>query len=126
LTVALIACKSVAPPSTATSAAPETAAAANASTPVLGARLGNISFETRASDVLRILGEPQNRTLAHGMGTPVWTHANGLVVGIRYGRGSQTPDEVWQLFARPPFPGVTAEGFRLGDSEADFERVYRD
>jgi hypothetical protein len=60
------------------------------------------------------------------MGTPVWNYANGLVVGVRYGRGSQTADEVWQLGARPPFAGATAEGFRLGDSEADFERVYRD
>jgi hypothetical protein len=122
----LIAAKSVAPTSTATSTAPETTAAANTSAPVLGSRLGSISFETRASDVLRLLGAPKSRTLAHGMGTPVWNYANGLVVGVRYGRGSQTADEVWQLGASPPFAGATAEGFRLGDSEADFERVYRD
>jgi hypothetical protein len=125
LIVVLVAAKSVAPTSTATSTAPETTAAADASAPVLGARLGSISFETRASDVLRILGEPQSRTLAHGLGTPVWNYANGLVVGVRYGRGSQRADEVWQLWASPPFPGVTAEGFRLGDSQADFARLYR-
>jgi hypothetical protein len=126
LIAVVIAGKSVAPTSTATSAAPETTVAASASALVLGTRLGNISFETRASEVLRLLGEPQSRTLAHGTGTPLWNYANGLVVAVRYGRGSQTPDEVWKLVASPPFSGATAEGFRLGDGEADFARLYRD
>ncbi len=121
----LLASRPAVPTSTATSTGPEAAAAANPSAPVLGTRLGAISFETRAAGVLRILGEPQRRSLAHGMGTPVWEYANGLVVYLQYGRGSQTP-EVWKLVARPPFQGATAERFRLGDSEAEFARVYRD
>jgi len=37
-----------------------------------------------------------------------------------------TPDEVWMITVRPPFSGATAEGYRLGDSEAAFETLYRD
>lgn len=99
---------------------------AEASPAALGTELGAISLHMKAKDVLQRLGEPQVRTATHGMGSPQWEYSNGLVVYLRFPTARQDPDEVWEVIARSPFAGATAEGYRLGDSEARFRSIYRD
>jgi hypothetical protein len=90
----------------------------------LGLRLGTVSLFASGNDVLRILGEPQLRTITHGMGSPQWEYSSGLVVRLRFHTAVYDPDQVWTLIARPPFAGSTAEGFRLGNTREAFRRIY--
>lgn len=80
----------------------------------------------RGPEVLRVLGEPKVRTVAHGRGTPQWEYANGLTVQLNDPTSPVAPYAVWEVIARPPFGGATAEGFRLGDTEDQFRSLYRD
>lgn len=103
------------PPSTSTSVLP-----------VLGTTLGGIALGMRGPEVLRILGVPKVRTVAHGRGTPQWEYADGLTIQLNDPNSPDAPDAVWEILARPPFSGATVEGFRLGDTEAQFRSIYRD
>ncbi len=91
---------------------------------LLGTRVGPIALQMRGKEVLEILGEPQLRTFVHGDGGPQWEYAGGLVLWLGYHNAAQEPDRVWGVVARMPFDGATAEGFRVGDSEGEFERIY--
>ncbi len=83
---------------------------------LLGTSLGLVSLHATPVEVLQQLGEPKVRTSAHGMGSPQWEFVNGLTIVLA--------PNVWDISAVPPFTGSTAEGFRLGDSETTFRRLY--
>ncbi len=89
---------------------------------LLGTSLSPVSLHAPPAEVLQQLGEPKVRTSAHGLGTPQWDYANGLT--IDFGDFSGSFGKVWQISAVRPFAGSTAEGFRLGDTETTFRRLY--
>jgi hypothetical protein len=93
--------------------------------PGLDTSIGGISVGMHGASVLKALGEPQVRTITHGLGTPEWHYANGLMVRVTAPTSPAHPDTVWEIIVRPPFTGATATGFRLGDSEARFRQLYR-
>lgn len=76
------------------------------------------------TDVLKTRGEPANRTVTHGLGTPQWEYADGLIVFLRFPDAGPLVLRVWRLGAQPPFAGATSEGFHLGDSMVDLRRRY--
>jgi hypothetical protein len=82
----------------------------------LGIAMGPISLHDTPERILQVLGEPKVRTFAHGMGSPQWEYGNGLTIILA--------PNAWQIVAQPPFAGATAEGFRLGDSQAAFFKTY--
>lgn len=82
----------------------------------LGTKLGAVSLDDTPEKVLQILGEPNLRTVAHGNGSPEWVYANGLTI--------DSGKVVWKIVANAPFQGATAEGFRLGDDKATYQRLY--
>jgi len=87
-------------------------------TRLLGTSLGPVSLHASPAEVLQQLEEPAVRTVAHGMGSPQWEFASGLTIVLA--------PNVWDISAVPPFAGSTAEGFRLGDPETSFQRLYRE
>jgi len=116
-------------PSTVTplASAAATASATSRATPnapSLGQNLGTVRLGMTGQEVLADRGEPQQRTVTHGLGSPQWEYADGLVVYLRFPTSAQDPDRVWRLAARAPFSGSTGEGFRLGDSSAIFRTQY--
>lgn len=75
-----------------------------------------------AKDLLHLLGEPQKRTTAHGVGLPEWHFANGLIIDLS---GPEDIGVVRGISASVPFDGKTPEGFGLGDTKARFEEIYK-
>ena len=128
LLVVLVSCGrtgSVAPAASSTPPAASGSQSPSASPSVaLGRTLGRLSLGMRSSDVLAAVGEPMLRTQSHGLGSPEWHYADGLIVFLRFPTSPQQPDQVWQLTARSPFTGDTSEGFRLGDSTGVFRQRY--
>lgn len=90
--------------------------------PALQLLIGDIALGMPQTEILRRLGKPQLRTSAHGVDWPQWEYANGLTIII--GAGMPTDPGPAIIQARPPFDGSTAEGFRLGETEARFRQIY--
>ena len=112
-----------APPLPVTGTTPVGGATPVPGTAPVGSSLGAARSGMTSSEIVGVLGEPQERTFTHGRGSPEWRYSNGLIVRLGFPIGSD-PGRVWQLVARPPFTGATAEGFRLGADPAAFRRAY--
>lgn len=91
---------------------------------LLGDRLGAAQLHMSSKQVLAALGAPLQKTIANGLGTPVWRYADGISVYLTNADAAVAPDSVWQLSAQLPFPGKTTEGYQLGDSSSAFKRIY--
>lgn len=83
--------------------------------------LGPLALDMSADEVLRILGEPQQRTITHGVGSPQWHFANGLIIDLT---GPEGIGDIRSIDARAPFDGKTPEGFGIGDSKERFKQLY--
>lgn len=111
-------------PTASATAARSTVLSASPSARPLGRVLGKVTLGMRSTQVLAALGEPAERTISHGLGSPEWHYASGLVVYLRFGTSPQDPDSVWRVTGQPPFDGATAEGLRLSDSINTFRQLY--
>jgi len=92
---------------------------------LLGSKLGPAALYMPEVEALKMLGEPKQRSITHGIGTPEWEYANGLTVAIAGSPKSKYPDAIWKIIATAPSGASTSEGFSLGDSASDFKRIYQ-
>jgi hypothetical protein len=101
-----------------------TAATTSSPTRLLGTKVGALALYLPDQDVVKMLGEPQIKTITPGLGTPRWEYSNGVAVEIAGSPGSKFPNAVWRITLTASSLQATEEGFRLGDTEEAFKRLY--
>ena len=108
---------------TPTNAQPTLSPKSSATTPTVGAALGNqlgaAALGDSEAQVIAKLGRPSRETITHGIGSPRWEYDSGYVIEF-----SGTDRRVWQILVQGPAVAATAEGFALRDTDDAFRSVY--
>lgn len=123
IAIAVVAAACSSPASNAPPTPPATAVQASPSRPqTLGPKLGPVEIGASAQDVENALGRPTSVTITHGIGSAEWIYDGRFVVRLRGTR--EVPRDVWHVIAYAPSAATTVEGFRVGGTKAEFQRMY--
>ncbi|WP_236013372.1 hypothetical protein [Paenibacillus glycanilyticus] len=70
-------------------------------------------------DVVKTYGQPSEKTVSHGLGTPYWIFKEqGIYIDF--------DGPIWQATVTPPFKGKTPRGISIGSSTEDVLKAYPD
>jgi hypothetical protein len=85
--------------------------------------LSGIQIGDSAAKVRERLGEPEETSILHGIGLPLWIYKQrGIEVGFTARDG--TPIDVILIHASPVFKGTTIRGIGIGSSKTDVIKAY--
>ncbi|MFC5470163.1 M56 family metallopeptidase [Cohnella suwonensis] len=81
--------------------------------------IGGIRIGGDIDDVIAKYGQPSEKTIAHGLGSPYWIFKKqGLAIDFG--------GPIWQIWTGKPFRGSTPRGIRIGSTKEDVIKAYPD
>jgi hypothetical protein len=81
--------------------------------------VGGVRINGSIEEVVKQYGQPSEKTVAHGMGSPYWIFKNqGLTVDFG--------GPIWGIAIMVPFKGSTPRGIHIGSSTDEVMKAYPD